>query len=474
MYMNRDSTISFLSFVVLQLLFASTLSAQEKPFGLEQRIANTSFLIDLKEGPPASAISETGLFSDTARQIVSPGIIPYTVNSELWSDGAYKTRFFALPAKAQIIFSPDGIWQFPTNTVLVKNFYLEFVKGEPTSRQIIETRFLVKDEDGTWKGFSYQWNDDATDATLLRDGTHLTFFISDTDAADGFVQQRYFYPGPEDCSLCHTAAAGFVLGPTTGQLNGEFAYENGIDNQLRTLNHIGFFSEDIGGNYSDLPSWPNPRDSSASLEERARSYLAANCSHCHRPGAVDRTFLDLRFDTPLAQTQTLNVSPTLGRLDADPADARIVNPGNAENSTLLLRTLSFSSFRMPPVASNIIDEHGTQLLRNWINSLSPATAITDLASQPRHFNLGQNHPNPFNSSTAIDYTITASGLVELTVFDLLGQPVRTLVQEYRSNGHYKTHWDGRDSGGTASASGVYFYRLDSADGRHERRLLLLR
>jgi uncharacterized repeat protein (TIGR03806 family) len=462
--------------VCLLLLLISPLGAQEKPYGIEKRVANTTLLVNLKQGAPAATISQTGLFSDTAKQIVAPGIIPYTVNSELWSDGAYKTRFFALPGSAQIVFSRDGIWQFPPHSVLVKNFYLEFVKGDPTSRQIVETRFLIKDEDGTWKGFSYQWNDDATEATLLRDSAYLTFFISDASAADGFVQQRYFYPGPEDCSLCHTAAAGHVLGPTTGQLNGDFTYGNRTDNQLRTLNHISLFSEDIGEDYSLFPRWPNPRDDSAALEERARAYLAANCSHCHRPGVVDRTFLDLRFSTPLHQTQTINVSPTLGRLDADPDDARIINPGNGENSTLLLRTLSFSSFRMPPVASNIIDQRGVQLLRNWIDSLDPATSITEAEqnAQPLDFHLGQNYPNPFNPHTAIDYAIATSGPVELTIFGLLGQPVRTLLHSDHANGHYQIHWDGHTSDGTPAASGVYFYRLTSVDGQYVRRLLLLR
>ena len=150
-------------------------------------------------------------------------------------------------------------------------------------------------------------------------------------------------------------------------------------------------------NYSNFPQWTNPRDESAPIAARARAYLAANCSHCHRPGGVDRASFDLRYDTPLEHTRTLGISPSLGRLDAEPENVRIINPGNANNSTLLLRTLSFSSFRMPPVASSVLDEEGTQLLRRWIDGMSPSTAIETKDAQPQQFTLAQNAQETGNS-----------------------------------------------------------------------------
>ena len=94
------------------------------------------------------------------------------------SDGFYKTRFLALPGEADIEFSRDEFCHFPANTVLEEKFYLQFTKGHPASRQIVETRFLVKV--GTleeWRGFSYKWNDDASDAVLLRDRETLAFLF---------------------------------------------------------------------------------------------------------------------------------------------------------------------------------------------------------------------------------------------------------------------------------------------------------
>jgi len=448
---------------------------QDGPYGLEERVPNTSLLIDLSAGPPPQTISASGLFSDLSTLEPAPGLIPYGVNAELWSDGAYKTRYLALPGSAQIEFSPDGYWKFPANSVLVKNFYLEFTKGDPASRQIVETRFLIKNGDADeWKGLSYQWNEDASDAALLSDSATLSFFIEDADSPDGFSEQQYFFPGPEDCTLCHREAAGRVLGPQTAQLNGDYAYDGIVDNQLRTLNHIGVFSEDIGEQYDDFPRWANPRDETLSLETRARAYLATNCSHCHRPNGVDRADIDLRYEIPLSQTNTVDWAPMLGRLDAP--DARVISPGNADNSTILLRLLTFSSNRMPPVASSIIDEHGTALLRAWIDQLDIATAITretivDLPIAPALF---QSHPNPFNPTTTIEYQLHAYGPIHLAIYDVLGQKVRTLINAERAAGRHSIQWDGRDDAGLSAASGVYLYRLRAGTFQETHQLTLLR
>jgi len=450
-------------------------AGQVQPYGLVERVPNTSLLIDIENGLVPTTISASGLFSDVAAQTPVPGLIPYSVNSEFWSDGASKTRYLALPGEAQIEFARDGIWRFPDNSVLVKNFYVEFIKGDPVSRQIVETRFLVKvGATDAWRGLSYKWNDDASDAVLLPDREILPLFIEDPDAVDAFSEYRYFFPGPQDCTLCHTEAAGWVLGMRTAQLNGLRDYDGILDNQLRVLNHIGVFSDSIGEDYSEFPRWENPLDEIVPLPLRARSYLAVNCGPCHRPGGVDRANIDLRYDTPLAETNTVDWSPMLGRLDA--FGVKIINPGNAEKSTLLLRTLSSTSNRMPPVASSIVDQEGAALLRRWIDGLDASTLV---ASAPQHqlesFALEQNYPNPFNAQTTIQYEVETEGPVDLTVYDPLGRLVRTLVQmKQQMPGRYTLRWDGRDDNGLAVASGLFFYRLRTDLHTETRKLLIVR
>lgn len=461
--------------LIAALCAAATTAAQERTYGLQQRTPNTSLLIDLTQGPPPERLSQTGLFTDMRQQTVAPGIIPYAVNSPLWSDGTHKTRFLALPGTTQIEFSRDGDWGFPPNAVLVKNFYVEFVKGDSSSRQIIETRLLVKvGQQEQWRGFSYRWNEAGSEAFRLRESEELTLFIVDGDAPQGYTEQRYFYPGPQDCSFCHREAAGRVLGLRTGQLNGEFAYGSVTDNQLRSLNHIGVFSRDIGEEYAAFPRWPNPLDESEDLEARARAYLAANCSHCHRPDGVDRADFDVRFEVPTSQSRTVDISPSLGRLDAEPERARIILPGSADASTLYLRTQNFSSFRMPPLATSVLDQAGTEVLRRWIDGLDLQTHVAEETGAPSRFALEQNYPNPFNASTHIEFSLAEPSHIYLALFDVAGQKVRTLIDAPRPAGSHTAVWNGRSAEGFALASGVYFYRLQTDRSTLVRRLILLK
>ncbi len=118
------------------------------------------YVIEEKSGNPPprnipQTISESGLFSSIDSLIPSPGIISYSVNSPLWSDGAYKTRYIALPETSKLDFNIDAPWGFPPNAVLVKNFFVDLVEGDTLSRKIIETRFLVRHADREqWDGFS--------------------------------------------------------------------------------------------------------------------------------------------------------------------------------------------------------------------------------------------------------------------------------------------------------------------------------
>ena len=110
------------------------------------------------------------------------------------------------------------------------------------SRHIVETRFLVKrGQAEAWDGFSYMWDLEGKDAILLEEATTQSYLIADPQAEDGFREYVHFYPGPEDCALCHTGPAGYVLGLNTAQMNRSYDYGGIVDNQLRTLNHIGLY-----------------------------------------------------------------------------------------------------------------------------------------------------------------------------------------------------------------------------------------
>ncbi len=92
----------------------------------------------------------------------------------------------------------------------------------------------------------------------------------------------------------------------------------------------------------------------------------------------------------------------------------------------------------------------------------------------RDFGLQQNYPNPFNPETTISYAIAANGSVKLTIYNLLGQEIVTLVDKKQQRGQYSVSWDGRDAAGKQVASGVYVYRIEVHDFVETRKMLLLR
>ena len=106
----------------------------------------------------------------------------------------------------------------------------------------------------------------------------------------------------------------------------------------------------------------------------------------------------------------------------------------------------------------------------------PPTVVAAEAGEvlPSGFSLAQNHPNPFNGRTTIAYELAEPGGVELTLYDLLGQPVRRLVSEYQGAGSHRVAWDGTDDEGNPVASGVYLYRLKAGHQQRARRLVLVR
>ncbi len=321
-------------------------------------------------GPPPPShpfpklLSQTGAFRNLAELVPEPGLIPYNVNTPLWSDGAVKTRWMALPENTDVNFTPNGEWTFPAGTVFVKNFELPVDDTNPKILRRLETRLLVRDTNGYVYGAGYKWRADHSDADLVTAG--LTEDIT-VKTAGGTRIQRWFYPGRQDCLTCHTPASGGVLGVKTRQLNGDFEYSNGVtDNQLRAWNHIGLFDTKL--NEDDIPRFTKlvaVTDATAPLELRARAYLDANCAQCHRPGGAE-AFFDARFDTPLEKQGLIN-GPVANPLGI--SGAKTIVPGDVSKSVLFHRVSIVGNLQMPPLARNVTDSNAVTVLAAWINSL---------------------------------------------------------------------------------------------------------
>jgi uncharacterized repeat protein (TIGR03806 family) len=294
-------------------------------------------------------LSQTGCVDPTHPQSPAPGVIPYDVQAALWSDGAAKQRWLALPDGATIDVLDDGTFQLPIGTVLMKTFS---VGGAP-----VETRLFIRHDDGGWAGYSYEWLDDQSDAALLPGSKQKSVGA-----------QSWYYPARSECLLCHSAAAGRSVGLELGQLDGDLLYgsTNRIANQLRTLDHIGMFTRPLG-DLLGLVAFPDPLGD-APVEERARAYLHVNCSICHQPNGNGIVNMDLRRSTSLAKTQTCGVDPTEGDLGI--AGVKRLLPGSPGQSLLSIRPHSLTVSRMPPLATSVVDVDGTAVLDEWIGGLS--------------------------------------------------------------------------------------------------------
>ena len=292
-------------------------------------------------------LSQTGCFKPGDPTKPNLGLIPYDVNAPLWSDGASKERWMALPNAARIHVNSENDWEFPNRTVLIKNFRL--------ANKLVETRLLVKHEDGEWAGYSYEWNPLQTDATLLPGAKNKNI--------NG---QTYGFPSRNECLQCHTAAAGRSLGLETAQLNSIFTYPStGIEaNQITTLAHIGVFDSNLGA-ARGLPRLSKPFGN-ARLDKRARAYLHANCSICHRPEGPGQGSEDFRFSLAGEDIGVLMEVPTQGDLGVP--GAMLLFPGHPEKSIISSRIHTLDLGRMPPLGSNVVDTKGVRLIDEWIRS----------------------------------------------------------------------------------------------------------
>lgn len=323
----------------------------------------------VREGNPVPdaprLLSSLPAFDDVATLDLSDAAIPYNL-VRFWSDGALKYRWIFVPENETIAFSAQTDWDFPVGTVLMKHFELPLDETDPSVTTRLETRFLVKGDDSDWYGLTYKWLKNQTDAVLLttEDATEYTI-----QTATGSRKQTWNFPSRDQCLQCHSSGSGWALGPRTHQLNRDLTYPStGVtDNQLRTWNHLGLFSPSLSE--SQIPGYlsgSDYEDITRSLEDRARTWIDSNCSSCHRPETGNRAMFDARLTIPLAQQGLINGTAAD---DLGVPGAKLIKPGEPEASVVFLRAATIGGPAMPPLAKELVDERGLELLEEWIKRI---------------------------------------------------------------------------------------------------------
>ncbi|HLY11189.1 MAG TPA: PQQ-dependent sugar dehydrogenase, partial [Planctomycetota bacterium] len=305
-------------------------------------------------------LSETGLFESTDRLSPSPGVIPYSVNAPMWSDGAEAQRHLGLPDLESIGFK-DGRLVWPRDAMLAKTLTLE--------KQRIETQVLHYDGK-SWNAYAYLWNREQTDADLVEArGREVLVDVGGKPRA-WTVQAR------ATCLTCHNPWPGTVLSINGAQLNRRHEAGGRNDNQVLRLKTLQVLPEAFA--YSNLPLANPYVQESGKLDRRARSYLHVNCAHCHRFGGGGSALIDLRHDIPIGEMRVLNVRPALGGFDLP--DPYIVCGGDPARSALFYRMSKLGRGRMPHIGSDAVDVEGTRLLGLWIEELKAVLPSPEAAS----------------------------------------------------------------------------------------------
>jgi uncharacterized repeat protein (TIGR03806 family) len=333
------------------------------------------------DGPFPQKLSAWHLFTAHSPALKpNRGVIPYDLNTPLFSDYSDKYRFVWMPSGTSAQYRDDGPFEFPVGTVLAKTF--AFPVGERSAEKLIETRLLVHSKAG-WVALPYVWDEKQSDATLqlVPDPVPVKW----TDTSGRPHDFTYVIPNANECRECHENQKVLLpIGPKARNLNRDYAYEDGPENQLERWTRVGYLQGlPAAAARQRAAKWDDP--GSGSVTDRARAYLDNNCAHCHQPGGqAGYTGVDLRLTQTDPAHQGFCKSPnSAGAVGALRYD---VVPGRPEESILIFRLESTApKVSMPALGRDVVHVEGVKLLRQWIESLPGACDDAATRSQPsRH------------------------------------------------------------------------------------------
>lgn len=344
--------------------------SQEHISDAQLRTANSNIRSERADlGLGLDKLSEYGFFVGSMKDLVpAENVIPYELNTPLFSDYAHKARFIRFPVGTSATYNPKEVLDFPTGTVLIKNFYYPNDFNDPNgARRIIETRLLLNESD-EWRALSYIWNDEQTEAFLEVTGGTVDVTWRHTD---GLIRNvAYSIPNLNQCKNCHAYNNEIrPIGPTVRQLNRENNFETGNKNQLTYLAENDYLNGSPSADqWPQLARWDTPEG--YSLEEKARAYLDVNCGSCHRPeGSGNTSGLFLHYHEKNKATLGIGKSPVAAGRGSGGFKYDIY-PGHPESSILLHRMVSLDpGVMMPEMGRKLVHDEGVALIEEWIRSM---------------------------------------------------------------------------------------------------------
>ena len=339
------------------------------------------------------------VFAQSGNLKLNAGVVPYDLNTPLFSDYAHKLRTVWMPPGTSAKYEADQGFDFPVGTIITKTFYYPLPKGGRDAKavartydqsadfaqaaqgerglnlanvRLIETRVLVRREAG-WEALPYVWNSAQTEAELARTGDALPLeLVADDGAREAFT---YVVPNENQCAGCHVVDLKTKqiapIGLKARHLNRDYAYVAGSENQLAHLTKVRYL-----GGWSAAAATPKNadwRDISAPLDARARAYLDINCGHCHNlKGPANTTALDLTIFGATDRFLGVCKPPVAAGRGTGDHFFDIV-PGKPDDSILPYRMLSNEAgVMMPEQGRTTTHREGVTLIREWIAALQGA------------------------------------------------------------------------------------------------------
>jgi uncharacterized repeat protein (TIGR03806 family) len=305
--------------------------------------------------------------------VITPkaGVTPYDLNTPLFSDYAEKFRTVWMPAGTHVTYVAEGRFEFPVGTVITKSF------GFPADFRVatdpvnwIETRVLVRASSG-WKGTSYLWNAQHTDAQIEPGGEVDPFtFIADDG---GTLAPNYLVPSQPECQKCHANDGAMItLGPSAEQLNRDFAYganDSGVENELAHWSRLGLLEGAPSPDAAPkLAVFDDP--TTGDVTARARAYLQANCSYCHNGNGEARTTGLVLLDTETDPYALGMCKPPVAAGKAGANEHYDIFPGDPSQSILVTRMASTEpSIAMPELGRSLEHVEAVAIVSDWIAGL---------------------------------------------------------------------------------------------------------
>ncbi|MGH8054457.1 MAG: SO2930 family diheme c-type cytochrome [Stenotrophomonas sp.] len=351
------------------------------------------------DGQPPTLDEWHVLRIDGGKLQLNEGVVPYDLNTPLFSDYAHKLRTVWMPKGQAAGYQPEHALDFPVGTILSKTFYYPLPAGgaadgksvartppshsvlqgeslELSKVHLIETRLLVHRKEG-WVALPYVWNREQTAATLKRSGETVELeLVDDAGAREAF---SYQVPDQNQCAGCHVtdnrSRKLLPIGPKARHLNREFDYADGRENQLAHLVRVGYLTGLPAA--AQVPHMADATDPNAPLDARARAYLDVNCGHCHSrtgPAITSGLWLDAPTNDHLKLglcKQPIAAGKGTGNRLYD------VLPGDADASIIAYRMDSDDpAVMMPEVGRAVVHKEGVALIRQWINALEGSCDTT--------------------------------------------------------------------------------------------------